>query len=151
MTRMGDIIQTTPLIKGLKEKYPDSKITLLVTSDFASAIPLIPDVDDSIVINFKQFKINENWEDQSWIKVYRYLEESLEDIKSRNYDLLVNLSHSKFSALMVGYLDIKNVIGFHCNEFGDRKTGHPWMQYFGVEVFNRIYNEFNLFKFKRIK
>ena len=144
MTRMGDMIQTTPLIKGLKEKYPDSKITLLVTSDFASAIPLIPDVDDSIVINFKQFKINENWEDQSWIKVYRYLEESLEDIKSRNYDLLVNLSHSKFSALMVGYLDIKNVIGFHCNEFGDRKTGHPWMQYFGVEVFNRIYNEFNL-------
>jgi lipopolysaccharide heptosyltransferase II len=144
MTRMGDMIQTTPLIKGLKEKYPNSKITLLVTSDFASAVPLIPNVDDSIVLDFKQFIINKDWEDQSWIKVFRYLEESLEDIKRRNYDLLVNLSHSKFSALMVGYLSIKNVIGFHCNEFGDRMTGHPWMQYFGVEVFNRIYNEFNL-------
>ena len=144
MTRMGDMIQTTPLIKGLKEKYPNSKITLLVTSDFSSAVPLIPNVDDSIVLNFKQFNINKDWEDQSWIKVFRYLEESLENIKSRNYDLLVNLSHSKFSALMVGYLGIKNVVGFHCNEFGDRMTGHPWMQYFGVEVFNRIYNEFNL-------
>ena len=144
MTRMGDMIQTTPLIKGLKEKYPDSKITLLVTSDFASAVPLIPNVDDSIVLNFKQFNMKKDWEDQSWIKVFRYLEESLEDIKSKNYDLLVNLSHSKFSALMVGYLGIKNVVGFHCNEFGDRMTGHPWMQYFGVEVFNRIYNEFNL-------
>ena len=144
MTRMGDMIQTTPLIRGLKEKYPESKITLLVTSDFASAVPLIPNVDDSIVLNFKQFDISENWEDQSWIKVYRYLEESLDDIRGRNYDLLVNLSHSKFSALMVRYLDIKNVIGFHCNEFGDRMTGHPWMQYFGVEVFNRTYNEFNL-------
>lgn len=144
MTRMGDMIQTTPLIKGLKEKYPRAKVTLLVTSDFASAVPLIPNVDDSIVINFKQFDIRENWEDQSWIKVYRYLEESLAEIKGRNYDLLVNLSHSKFSALMVGYLGVKNVIGFHCNKFGDRMTGHPWMQYFGVEVFNRIYNEFNL-------
>ena len=144
MTRMGDMIQTTPLIKGLKEKYPDSKITLLVTSDFASAVPLIPNVDDSIVLNFKQFNMDKDWEDQSWIKIFRYLEESLEDIKSKNYDLLVNLSHSKFSALMVGYLGIKNVVGFHCNEFGDRMTGHPWMQYFGVEVFNRIYNEFNL-------
>ncbi|MBL7047684.1 MAG: glycosyltransferase family 9 protein, partial [Candidatus Marinimicrobia bacterium] len=144
MTRMGDMIQTTPLIKGLKEKYPDSKITLLVTSDFASAVPLIPNVDDSIVLNFKQFNMDKNWEDQSWIKIFRYLEESLDDIKSKNYDLLVNLSHSKFSALMVGYLGIKNVVGFHCNEFGDRMTGHPWMQYFGVEVFNRIYNEFNL-------
>ena len=144
MTRMGDMIQTTPLIKGLKEKYPNSKITLLVTSDFASAVPLIPDVDDSIVIDFKQFKVIENWEDQSWIKIYRYLENSLEVIKSKDYDLLVNLSHSKFSALMVGFLGIKNVVGFHCNGFGDRKTGHPWMQYFGVEVFNRLYNEFNL-------
>lgn len=144
MTRMGDMIQTTPLIKGLKEKYPGSKITLLVTSDFASAVPLIPDVDESIVINFKQFTISENWEDQSWVKVYRYIEESLENIKARDYDLLVNLSHSKFSALMVGYLGIKNVIGFHCNAFGDRITGHPWMQYFGVEVFNRTYNQFNL-------
>ncbi len=144
MTRMGDMIQTTPLIRGLREKYPDSKITLLVTSDFSSAVPLMPDIDESIVLNFKQFTISENWEDQSWVKVYRYLEESLEDIKIRNFDLLVNLSHSKFSALMVGYLGIKNVIGFHCNEFGDRMTGHPWMQYFGVEVFNRTFNEFNL-------
>ena len=144
MTRMGDMIQTTPLIRGLKEKYPESKITLLVTSDFASAVPLIPNVDDSIVLDFKQFDISANWEDQSWIKVYRYLEESLENIKGRDYDLLVNLSHSKFSALMVRYLGIKNVIGFHCNAFGDRITGHPWMQYFGVEVFNRTYNEFNL-------
>ena len=30
MTRMGDMIQTTPLISGLKEKYPTAKITLLV-------------------------------------------------------------------------------------------------------------------------
>lgn len=144
MTRMGDMIQTTPLIKGLKEKYPESKITLLVTSDFASTVPLIPYVDDSIVLNFKQFDASGNWEDQSWIKIFRYLEGSLEDIKSRNFDLLVNLSHSKFSALMVGYLGIKNVIGFHCNEFGERMTGHPWMQYFAVEVFNRSYSEFNL-------
>ena len=144
MTRMGDMIQTTPLIKGLKKKHPNSKITILVTSDFANVVPLIPDVDDSIVIDFKQFGITENWKDQSWVKIYRYLEGCLERIKSSGYDLLVNLSHSKFSALMVGFLGVKNVVGFHCNVFGDRQTGHPWMQYFGIEVFNRTYNEFNL-------
>ena len=144
MTRMGDMIQTTPLIRGLKEKYPTAKITLLVTSDFASAVPLIPDVDESIVIDLRQFDKQDNWEDLSWIKIYRYLEKSLEDIKSRNFDLLVNLSHSKFSALMVRYLGIKNVVGFYCNDIGNRMTGHPWMQYFSVEIFNRKYNEFNL-------
>ena len=77
MTRMGDMIQTTPLIRGLKEKYPTAKITLLVTSDFASAVPLIPDVDESIVIDLRQFDKQDNWEDLSWIKIYRYLEKSL--------------------------------------------------------------------------
>jgi len=105
---------------------------------------LIPNVDESIVINLRQFDIQENWEDLSWVKIYRYLEKSLEDIKSRNFDLLVNLSHSKFSALMVRLLGIKNVVGFYCNDFGNRMTGHPWMQFFSVEVFNRKYNEFNL-------
>ena len=144
MTRMGDMIQTTPLIKGLKEKYPTAKITLLVTSDFASAVPLIPEVDDSIVVNFRQFDNQANWEDLSWIKIYRYLENTLREIKDRKFDLLVNLSHSKFSALMVRYLGVKNVVGFYCDNFGNRMTGHPWMQYFSVKIFNRNFNEFNL-------
>jgi ADP-heptose:LPS heptosyltransferase len=144
MTRMGDMIQTTPLIKGLKEKYPTAKITLLVTSDFASTVPLIPHIDESIVLNLRQFDNQDDWKDLSWIKIYRYLESSLDDIKGRSFDLLVNLSHSKFSALMVRYLGIRDVVGFYCNEFGNRMTGHPWMQYFSVEIFNRNYNEFNL-------
>ncbi len=144
MTRMGDMIQSTPLIKGLKEKYPSAKITLLVTSDFASAVPFIPYVDDAIILNLRKFDDEDKWEDQSWIKIYRYLEQSLDQIRIRKFDLLVNLSHSKFSALMVRYLGINNVVGFHCNELGNRMTGHPWMQYFGVEIFNRNYNVFNL-------
>jgi ADP-heptose:LPS heptosyltransferase len=144
MTRMGDMIQTTPLIKGLKEKYPTAKITILVTSDFSSAVSFIPGIDESIVLNFRQFDNEENWKDLSWVKIYRYLESFMGEVKRKNFDLLVNLSHSKFSALMVRYLGINNVVGFYCNDLGNRMTGHPWMQYFSVEVFNRNYNEFNL-------
>ncbi len=141
---MGDLIQTTPLIQGLREKHPDARITLMVSSDFESAIPLIPEVDDSIVFNLRQFKEANDWDDESWVKIYRYIESKLNDIRCQSYDMLVNLSHSRFSALMVHYLKVENVVGFHCNSAGDRMTGHPWMQYFGIEPFNRNYNEFNL-------
>ena len=90
MTRMGDMIQTTPLIRGLKEKYPTAKITLLVTSDFSGVVPMIPDVDDSISLNIKQFDAKDQWDDLSWIKIFRYLENSLDVVKERNFDLLVN-------------------------------------------------------------
>ena len=141
---MGDLIQTTPLIQGLKDKHPNARITLMVSSDFEDAVSLIPDVDDSIVFNLRQFKDSDNWEDESWVKIYRYIESKLNSIRNKDYDLLVNLSHSRFSALMVHYLKVPNVIGFHCSATGDRMTGHPWMQYFGTEPFNRNFNEFNL-------
>jgi ADP-heptose:LPS heptosyltransferase len=141
---MGDLIQTTPLIQGLKDKYPDAGITLMVSSDFEDAISLIPGVDDSIVFNLRQFKDSKEWEDKSWVKIYQYIESELNSIRDKGYDLLVNLSHSRLSALMIHYLKVQNVIGFHCSSTGDRMTGHPWMQYFGTEPFNRNFNEFNL-------
>ena len=73
LTRMGDLIQATPLIQGLKEQYPDAKITLMVSSDFQDVVSLIPGVDDSIVFNLRQFKESNVWEDESWVKIYRYI------------------------------------------------------------------------------
>lgn len=144
LTRMGDLVQATPLISGLKRKCPEARITLMVSSDFAGFVPSIPDIDDSLVLDVRQFAEKEGRRDLTWVAIYRYLESFLEDVKARRFDLVVNLSHSKFSAFMILYLGIKKVCGFLCNETGDRMTEHPWMQYFGIEPFNRIYNPFNL-------
>ncbi len=144
LTRMGDLVQATPLISGLRQKYPEAKITLMVSSDFSLFVPNIPDIDDSIVMDIRQFTDKGRWKEMTWVTLYRYLESFLEDVKRRRFDLVVNLSHSKLSALMILFLGIKKVCGFMCNENGDRMTRHPWMQYFGIEPFNRVYSPFNL-------
>ncbi len=144
LTRMGDLVQATPLISGLRQKYPEAKITLMVSSDFAMFTPNIPDIDDSIVLDIRQFTDKGRWKKLTWVVLYRYLETFLEDVKPLRFDLVVNLSHSKLSALMILFLGIKKVCGFMCNATGDRMTRHPWMQYFGIEPFNRIFNPFNL-------
>lgn len=144
LTRMGDLVQATPLISGMRQKYPDSKITLMVSSDFESFIPNIPDIDDSIVLDIRQFKKKERDQGLTWVEIYKYLESFLDEVKARQFDLVVNLSHSKLSAFMILYLGIKKVCGFLCNKTGDRMTEHPWMKYFGIEPFNRNYNPFNL-------
>jgi lipopolysaccharide heptosyltransferase II len=144
LTRMGDLVQATPLICGLRKKYPQAKITLMVSSDFAMFVPNIPDIDDSIVLDIRQFTKKGRWKEMTWVVLYRYLETFLESVKDRRFDLVVNLSHSKLSAMMILFLGIKKVLGFMCNDTGDRMTRHPWMQYFGIEPFNRVYNPFNL-------
>jgi len=142
---MGDLIQSTPLISSLRKRYPDSKITLLVSSDFAEFAKRANHIDDIIVFNLRQFnKKGEKGELKSWVEVYQYLEEFLKTLSDRSFNKVYNLSHSKLSALMIHYLNIPEIVGFHCNRSGDRKTDHPWLQYFGIEPFNRLYNPYNL-------
>lgn len=141
---MGDLIQSTPVIAGLRKQYPDARMTLLITSTFAEFSKRIPHIDERVVFDICQFEDKEKLNGVLWIELYRYLENLLNDLRANEYDLLFNLSHSKLSAFMISYLGIKNMRGFSCNDTGDRMTQDSWMQYFGTEPFNRIYNPFNL-------
>jgi len=144
MTRMGDLVQSTPVITGLKKLYPKASITLGVTSLFEEFIKKIPSVDKHVIFDIKQFEKRIDEKKILWIDIYQYLETFLNDLKNNDYDLLINLSHSKLSAFMISFLKVKNLIGFGCNDNGDRITVNPWMQYFGIEPFNRQFNPFNL-------
>ena len=144
LTRMGDLVQSTPLISGLRVKYPDAHISLVVSSDFEEFSHRIPHVDERIIFNLRQFNELGINHVVSWVHLYKYFQKFLNNLREDKYDLVINLSHSKLSALMVKYLGIKEFRGFMCNPEGDRVTHHPWLQYFFIEPFNRLYNSFNL-------
>ena len=48
-TRMGDVLQTSPLIRAIKEKHPDAHITLLVRKMGKIIAERHPDVDDVLI------------------------------------------------------------------------------------------------------
>jgi len=141
---MGDLIQSTPVISGLRKQYPNAHITLLVSNVFADFSKRIPHVDERVFFDIYQFKDKEQLNGVLWIRLYKYIESLLKELKAKKYDLLINLSHSKLSAFMGSYLEINNMRGFGCNGAGDRVTRDSWMQYFGTEPFNRDFNPFNL-------
>jgi ADP-heptose:LPS heptosyltransferase len=144
MTRMGDLVQSTPSIIGLRKKYPNACVTLMVTSAFEEFSKKIPCVNKTIVFDINQFIDIVNEKKILWVDVYHYLEDLLDKLKDNKYDLVINFSHSKLSALMISYLKVINIRGFGCDDNGDRMTFDPWMQYFGIEPFNRQFNPFNL-------
>jgi heptosyltransferase III len=45
LKRIGDLILTTPAIVGLRERFPDAEVTLVVSSECADLLPAIPGVD----------------------------------------------------------------------------------------------------------
>src|SRR3989337_1536943 len=77
LTRMGDLIQTTPVMAGLKDAYPDVRITLLINSAFAEICNYIPFVDRLISFNMDGFIAGGRGEFPSLVIKYRYREETL--------------------------------------------------------------------------
>lgn len=144
LTRMGDLLQATPLMAGLKKKYPDMKLEVLVSSDFASVTKSIPNIDEFKIFNLRQFTPAEYKENLTLITVYRYIEGVIKELKESNYDIVINLSHSKLSAILTTLINVKNIRGITSSNVGNRMVKHPWLRYFANIIFNRAYNSFNL-------
>jgi ADP-heptose:LPS heptosyltransferase len=55
LTRFGDLIQGTPLLRVLKRTYPEARITLIAEKRFAGVLPLFHGIDK--VITFAKNEI----------------------------------------------------------------------------------------------
>ena len=144
LTRMGDLLQATPLMAGLRKKNPDVRLDVLVSSDFAPIAKSIPKINEVRIFNLKQFTPAEYKGELTLVTVYQYIEEFTEELKKSKYDVVINLSHSKMSAVMTSLLNVNDIRGITSSDVGNRMIRHPWLRYFATINFNRDYNSFNL-------
>ncbi|MBI4683428.1 MAG: glycosyltransferase family 9 protein [Nitrospirae bacterium] len=144
LTRMGDLLQTTPLMAGLKEKHDGPKITLLVNAAFSEICKGIPYVDELIVFDMKDYRNRLKGDKYTLVENYNLLEGLLSRINSKEYDLTINVTHSPVSALLTSFVRTREVRGFTIDSEGHRLIKHPWMRYFFNVIPNRMYNAFHL-------
>jgi len=85
----GDIILTTPVIKKIKEKYPEAIIDFIVYDVFSEAISLNPHIRNVIIFEKKKSKDKE------------YIKKIINELKSESYDYVIDL-HSKFLSRIIG-------------------------------------------------
>src|SRR3989304_8279198 len=144
LTRMGDLIQTTPVMAGLKDAFPDVRITLLINSACAEICNYIPVVERFISFNMDGFIVGGRGEFPSLVSKYRYMEETLEDINSVGYDCVINFTHTKVSAAIMSLIRAKEFRGFISDNKWHSLIKHPWLRYFFNIIPGRIYNPFHL-------
>ncbi|MBI4697839.1 MAG: glycosyltransferase family 9 protein [Nitrospirae bacterium] len=143
LTRMGDLIQTTPVIIGLREKHPGVHITLLVNSAFAEICKFIPYIDRLIIFDIKG-TIKTFYNDHDLIKGFRQIEDILKEINHVEYDLTINFTHSTDSAVLCSLIRTKEIRGASIDEAGHSIKRHPWIRYFFNVIPGRDYNPFHL-------
>lgn len=144
LTRIGDLIQTTPLIAGLRAKEPDARITILANAKFAGILRFVDGVDEVIAFNPHRFGSRDGAEETDTLAMYEYLDTFTAEMKDKHFDLVINLSHSKLSAMMAYVMEPGEVRGFMATPRGTRLIHDPWLVYFSSFLAFRKYNRFNL-------
>lgn len=146
ITRLGDMLQATPTIAGLKAENPNGKITVLVEKQFEDVCHFIPNIDDVISIDLGMTVRSLAREQDGIIDAYEYLEEFVADLHRRNFDYCLNMSSSAYTALLLNLLGIKRSGGWSSDEEGYRLIESDWAKLFASSVFhqNRQFNSLNL-------
>ncbi len=145
MTRMGDMIQSSLLVRRLKQQYPDAHITAMVRSMGKVIAERHPDVDDVIEYDEDKMFLDLLSEDsERLLRAYENAEKYINRLKEGNYDAVYNLTNSIASAMLLKLSEIPEVIGAHLSDDWQFVLRGRWTNYFFTSVFHRQYNDINL-------
>lgn len=146
ITRLGDMLQATPTIAGLKLENPGCHITVLVEKQFSEVCKLLPGIDEVVSIDLSMVVRSLAREQDGIIDAYEYVSQMVDDMKGRNFDYCLNMSSSAYTALLLNLIGVPRSGGWSSDEQGYRRIESSWAQLFATSVFhqNRQYNSLNL-------
>lgn len=146
ITRLGDMLQATPTIAGMKLENPNCKITVLVEKQFSDICSFLPNIDEVIALDLGMTVRSMVRGGSGVIDAYEYIGEVVKELRSRNFDYCLNMSNSAYTALLIKMLGIERMGGWSSDEEGYRVIQSDWAKLFASSVFhtNRHYNSLNL-------
>ncbi|MCB0338766.1 MAG: glycosyltransferase family 9 protein [Bdellovibrionales bacterium] len=146
ITRLGDMLQATPTIAGLKQENPNCRITVLVEKQFESVCKIIPGIDEVISLDLGMTVRSLAQGGAGIVDAYEMIDEVVTDLRSRNFDYTLNMSSSAYTALLLRLVGVERRGGWVADEEGYRVIESDWARLFASSVFhsNRIFTGLNL-------
>ncbi|MFH1089958.1 MAG: glycosyltransferase family 9 protein, partial [Pseudomonadota bacterium] len=100
LARFGDFLQTTPLLSSLKRRYPQARLSVLVSQAQAGLAEGNPEVDEVLSVNLKGLEEISRDPDTGLAEKIKLTGHALGFLRQRNFDLVLNLNTSRMAALI---------------------------------------------------
>jgi ADP-heptose:LPS heptosyltransferase len=149
LTRFGDLLQTSPAVATLHTRHPGAAITFLAERNFADVCDGIPGVDRVFRIDLDRLGALVLQGGAGLLDGYRYVEEVIAELRAADFDLALNFSSSRMTAVFMGLLGLADVRGWSMTSDGLRVIRHPWARLFATMCLNRRVAPFNLVDYYR--
>ncbi|HET7057484.1 MAG TPA: glycosyltransferase family 9 protein [Nitrospiraceae bacterium] len=144
ITRMGDLVQTIPLLGRLRHEWPGVQIDLVVDQTFTSMAALLPGIRHVFAYDF-QGLINESRAmRKDVVTLYREISSWAKPLADAHYDRVINLTFNRRSGLLTAYIGASDIRGVTTAHDGASVLHNPWFNYFVDMYRHRRFNRFNL-------
>jgi len=144
LCRLGDILQTTPMLRGLRRAHPQASITLMVLDGFSHA-PLPRHLYDHLAaFPFDAVAASVQSETGTWREGLGHARAFVRDLEAEPFDLVLNLTNSGLANLLCALVPSREVRGGVIAADRSRVVRHPWMTYFWASLLAREFGCVNL-------
>jgi ADP-heptose:LPS heptosyltransferase len=144
ITRMGDLVQTIPLLGRLMHEWPGVQIDLVVDKTFASMAALLPGVRHVLAYDFQGLTNESRAMTKDVVTLYREISSWAKPLADAHYDRVINLTFNRRSGLLTAYIGASDIRGVTTAPDGASVLHNPWLNYFVDMHQHRRFNRFNL-------
>jgi ADP-heptose:LPS heptosyltransferase len=144
VTRMGDLIQTGPLLSRLREEWPDVAIDLVVDRSFAPTAALLTGLRQVISCDFTRLLDDCRTQSKSLVTLMQEMTAWTAPLREVGYDRIVNLTFNRQTGLLASYIGAPDLRGIIAGPDGSPIVQNPWLSYFTDLHRHRRFNRFNL-------
>jgi ADP-heptose:LPS heptosyltransferase len=144
VTRMGDLIQTGPLLSRLSEEWPDVAIDLVVDRSFAPTASLLTGLRQVISCDFTRLLDDCRTQSKSLVTLMQEMTEWAAPLRAARYDRIINLTFNRQTGLLASYIGAPDLRGITAGPDGSPIVQNPWLSYFTDLHRHRRFNRFNL-------
>ena len=144
VTRMGDLIQTGPLLSRLREEWPDVAIDLVVDRSFASTASLLTGLRQVISCDFTRLLDDCRTQSKSLVALMQEMTAWAAPLRAARYDRIINLTFTRQTGLLASYIGASDLRGITAGPDGGPIVQNPWLSYFTDLHRHRRFNRFNL-------
>lgn len=145
MTRMGDVLQTSPLIRSLKQLHPSAYIAVMVRQMGKAIAECNPDVDEVIVYEEDDMFLDLKSEDSDrFLRAYETADAHVRRLRDGRFDVVYNCTHSLSSAILLKLAGVPRVVGAHLSDDFRYVFRGRGPNCFLTNIMNRDLNELNL-------
>ena len=143
LMRMGDILQMTPLIQGLRERLPQARISVVLNEAFVEVARRI-DVDAILPFPMRSF-LDVVSGKEGLAQGHKCLTELVRAVNEHGiYDLVFNLTPSRSASSFCSLIAHDARCGMWLRDDGSFQAADPWAAYLVAMMANRRTNPFHL-------